>query len=542
MSRRIEIELTSSRDDGSWTWRAAGAREPRGALPGDLLPSGAKVGDVLRVDADFFVDGIEITAVLPPKGGRVEPERLEIIGAPVKDEQLVTSTLTSKSRDDGGRGPRRDRGDRPERGERRDRPEREKADRGERGDKRRPDGGRRERPAAAGDRPTRPERPDRPPRTPRPEREVDERPKPKRLRAGKAHRNALLESLPGEQRPVAEQLVLGGLPAVRQALDKQNEERKAAGESEVKAGPFLHMAEELLPKVRAAEWHDRAEAALADVDELDLRDLRSVVTASDAAGRDDESRQLASTLREALTTRVDKEHSAWLAELTTTLGDGRIVRALRISSRPPKAGAPLPKDLATKLTEATSAALTSDASPDRWAAVLDALAFAPVRRKVVPASLPATLADDLRQVIARLASRLPEIAHIFAVEADPTAARARPDRPKRAKKAAKRAPKKTPDRTAAAPAETVAEVESAPVEPAIEEAFAADPTPPDVAVTEADQVAAPEPVAGPEPVAEPEPVAAPEPVVLTPVVEVDSVEEAIGTGTIGVAPGASSDT
>ena len=29
---RIEIELTSSSDDGTWTWRAAGARLPRGAV------------------------------------------------------------------------------------------------------------------------------------------------------------------------------------------------------------------------------------------------------------------------------------------------------------------------------------------------------------------------------------------------------------------------------------------------------------------------------------------------------------------------------
>ena len=30
MSRRIEVELTSSRDDGTWTWRAAGAKQPAG--------------------------------------------------------------------------------------------------------------------------------------------------------------------------------------------------------------------------------------------------------------------------------------------------------------------------------------------------------------------------------------------------------------------------------------------------------------------------------------------------------------------------------
>ena len=57
MSRRIDVELTSRRDDGSWTWRAAGAKQPKGVLDGALLPQGATAGDVLRVDADFDVDG-----------------------------------------------------------------------------------------------------------------------------------------------------------------------------------------------------------------------------------------------------------------------------------------------------------------------------------------------------------------------------------------------------------------------------------------------------------------------------------------------------
>ena len=53
MSRRIEVELTSERPDGSWTWRAAGAREPKGELDGTLLPAGSKVGDVLKAEAEF---------------------------------------------------------------------------------------------------------------------------------------------------------------------------------------------------------------------------------------------------------------------------------------------------------------------------------------------------------------------------------------------------------------------------------------------------------------------------------------------------------
>jgi hypothetical protein len=68
MPRRIEVELTSARDDGTWTWRAAGARQPKGSLEGSLLYAGAKVGDVVRADADFDIDGITIISVLPPRG------------------------------------------------------------------------------------------------------------------------------------------------------------------------------------------------------------------------------------------------------------------------------------------------------------------------------------------------------------------------------------------------------------------------------------------------------------------------------------------
>ena len=44
MSRRIEVELTSRRDDGTWTWRAAGAREPKGLVDAALLPAEFSVG------------------------------------------------------------------------------------------------------------------------------------------------------------------------------------------------------------------------------------------------------------------------------------------------------------------------------------------------------------------------------------------------------------------------------------------------------------------------------------------------------------------
>jgi hypothetical protein len=422
MSRRIEIELTSSRDDGSWTWRAAGAREPRGTLEGPLVPGGAQVGDVLRAEIDGYLDQMSVVAVLPPRAPRREPERLELHSAG-SDRPLVTSTLVRERSDDrrppGRRGDRRERGERTERGGRGDRERREGPGRRERGER---DRGRSERdgrrPAGARQegRHERPERPAPPP--------IEAKPKPKRLRAGKVHRTALLEAVSPEQRPIAEQLLQGGIPSVRQAIEKQNEELRAEGKTEVKADQLLRVAEELRQRAAAAVWRDRAEAAIAAVDELDLRDLRSVVNAAGDAGRDEEARALAAQLREALANRVEKEQAAWLADLADTLRAGRVVRALRLSSRPPKAGAPIPGDLANQLVEAASAALTAETGQERWATVLDALAFSPIRRRVVPQSLPTKLSPQLRVTVARLGTRLPEIAHIFAIEPEESAGRA----------------------------------------------------------------------------------------------------------------------
>jgi hypothetical protein len=427
MSRRIDIELTSDKGDGSWTWRAAGAREPRGVVDGSLLPSGTKVGNVLRAEADIDLDGVTITAILTvPQKHRNEPERIELLGRPLADEQLVTSNVTARDKRD------RPRRERRESSERRERPPRD----GERRERQGRDGERRER----GPR----ERPER--RAPGPRAEEPPKPKPKRLRPARTHRSAVLESLPPEHRPIAEQVLQGDIPAVRQAIDDENAKRTAAGEPEINGTELLAIAERLRPQLRAAEWRDRAEAAMAIVDDLDLRDLRSVVVASDRAARDDDARKLAADLRDALARRVDEEHASWLAEIDEALTSGRTVRALRLSSRPPKAGAIFPPELSTRLADATSAALTADAVADRWAIVLDALAHSPVRTSVKPRSLPESPSDELLATVRKLASRLPEIAAQFGIEATPDAARPpRPPRPAR--------PPRPPQRPEATPPE-----------------------------------------------------------------------------------------
>src|SRR5205085_11541685 len=155
MARRIDIELTSARDDDTWTWRAAGARQPKGVLDAAILYDGARVGDVVRAEAEFEIDRILVTSVVPPKSARSEPERLEVIGPP-REAATVTSSLVPKRERSDDRRPRRDderRRDRDRDGERR----RRTAERGADGAAR-PE--QRERPG----RTTRPERPGRPAR------------------------------------------------------------------------------------------------------------------------------------------------------------------------------------------------------------------------------------------------------------------------------------------------------------------------------------------------------------------------------------------
>ncbi len=173
------------------------------------------------------------------------------------------------------------------------------------------------------------------------------------------------------------------------------------------------VGERLLPRLRSAEWRDNAEAAMAGIDEVDIRDLRKVVVAAENGAKDEESRELAEQLKTAVTARVDAEHTNWLNELNELLREGRTVRALRQSSRPPKAGAPLPADLQQKLTAAANASMTSETSPERWATVVDAVAFSPVRSQVTPEGLPAKVTDELRTTIRKVSKRVPDIAKLF---------------------------------------------------------------------------------------------------------------------------------
>jgi len=399
MSRRIDIELTSALTDGSWTWRAAGARVPKGVVDGSILPNDSSVGDELKVEVDQMLDGISILSVVKSR----EKQNRDLLQMLPSEEKFEAVIQTRAKRD---RSDRRDRDNK-------------------RGDGKRGKGGRRRDDSEGGGGAQRSERPrfDPPP-------EIPQRPKPKRLKPGKAHRNEVLASIPEEQRPIAE-LALQGMPAVRTRLADENKKLAAAGQPEMPEASVLKMAEELLPKLRLADWLDRAEAAQRQMENLDLRDLRSVVVAGDdpMVAREESTRVLADDLKSALAKKQSKELGLWLEDVDAALGVGRVIRALRLSSQPPKAGVMFPPDLARRLGTAATAALEPTDTSERWSAVLEAAAFSPIRTLVTPTTPPTVVTDDLRATALRLGPLLPQIALLLQVEVPTRAPRPKPLRP-----------------------------------------------------------------------------------------------------------------
>ncbi|MBJ82127.1 MAG: hypothetical protein CL462_04390 [Acidimicrobiaceae bacterium] len=405
MSRRIEVELTSQRDDGTWTWRAAGAKQPKGTLEGTVLYDGASVGDICRADADFEIDGIFVTAVSPPKGrsGRPDDERIEVLGSG-REFDAVTTQLARKGRSDKRKGGRRQQNEKAGKDDSKRKPKRQD-------DRRKP-----------ASRQTRKERP-----------EAPAKPKPKKLKPGRAHRKVLIDSLPEEQRVIAEQVSRGGIAAVRKEIEAQNARAVKEGVAEVRADALVALAESLLPQLKIAEWRDRADAALSSIEEVDIRDLRTVLVAAEDAARDEETRLLADQIRAGLNERLEKAQVEWHEEIRTALKEDRVVRALRLSSRPAKAGSPLPPDIAESLTNQANQALGGEVSQQRLGIVLEAIAFSPIRPYVAMAQVPSEPTKELLDIIRKIADRIPEIAARLGIE-----------RPEKGKGRKKRRPKRPP--------------------------------------------------------------------------------------------------
>jgi hypothetical protein len=413
MAHRIEVELTSQADESTWTWRAAGAKQPRGTVDAGLVPAGAGVGSVLRAEVETTLDGTTVLALLPGKAkteGR-KAQTIEIIGS-VQRGPDVNVVLAGKPR---GRrdGPTAD-GRRPSTR----RPGRERAP---------ADGASSRSRSANGGTTGEPER-GRGPSGPRRDRNrtTTRRDGPRRLTPSSTFRNAALATLRPEQLPVAEQLLRGGIPAVRHAIEEQNGRARAEGRPEVAPAPLLAMAEELLPLVNLAAWKDRASAARAAGKDVPLRELRSIVAAASTVTLDEEGSELVTALRTSLDQRVTALRDRWVDRITTSLDEGRVADAVRASVRPPEPAARLSAELAVRLATAAGQAMSADTPADQWLALLDVVVDSPVRRTVKPQGLPAGADESLLTAARSASGYVPELARLMGIPIPPPPGPRRP--------------------------------------------------------------------------------------------------------------------
>ena len=424
MSRRIEIEITSLNGDVA-TWRAAGAKLPKGVLSASLVPGGPVVGNIYRADVEQYMEGMEILSVTPPKAASpLDPrhERIELIPS-VKTGPDVVVTYAPKGRGAG----RRDRGpdERESRGTRRDagpgrrdglpssgRPSapREGAHRdGEPGDVAKRTGsssGPRERTGSSSgprgprtpDRAGRSERPTQPPMT-------------------TTHRNALLSTLSPEQLPVAEQLLRGGMPAVRTAVADQNKNATAQGRPTIDPATIDRIAEDLLGRTTLALWKDRASGAVGAGRELRLRDLRAVVTSAKTVSLDDEARAQLKELQVSLTARLEHLRTQWNERLEAAVTAKNVKEALSLVARPPDMSTRVSADMAAKVVSIVSEALTAEQDPTVWKDIVTLTIDTSIRRNVKPLGIPAD--ESCKALAIHNAGAIPELARLLGMKVPP---------------------------------------------------------------------------------------------------------------------------
>ncbi|MGB1650829.1 MAG: hypothetical protein ACPHEP_07365 [Acidimicrobiales bacterium] len=368
MPNRLDIEITSQSTESSYTWRSAGAKEPKGTIKASLLPSGVAIGDVLKVEADFMLDGIEITAVLPQKIKKGGPELLELLGTGTEAAGVTTSLVKKSS----NRKRRKDSRVGPKNKQAKDRKQ--------------------SRSSKA--------------KTERKDRKPYRSPRGKRLKPSKKYRNEYIESLPELQKPIAKELSGSTIPNLRRTIEKMD---LPEGFPEA----LLDYAENLNQQLKMAEWMDKATAVENNIENIDLQDFRSVVASSARWAKSSDSIAIKERLELKLNERIDQDHKKWLNSIEEALQEEKTVRALNLSSRSPKAGAQLPEAITTLLIEQANKALNAEATAHRWSIVAEAVAFSPVRQKITPDGLPTEISEELKQSIEKHGDRIPQIAKVF---------------------------------------------------------------------------------------------------------------------------------
>ena len=442
-------------------------------------PLASKIGSVLQADAEVELDGITILSVTTNKEKAEKSGLLDLMPSD-KPFEAVTQQLAKRERSDrGDRAPpsRRSRRRSPTAPRaatarlvamaRRRAPTAQPATVPARRSSRRRPSRRQHAPAIEGHAPsgavdrTSPRRPS-----------CRSDPKPKRLKPGRAHRNAVLADLPEEQRPVAERALQGGLPAVRQAVNEQNIRLEVGGQArDPRRGS-------------AVAWPSSCCRGCASPSGSTAPTRPRPTSTSSTCATCAASWPPVTTRWSPATSRPVPSPTSSKACARHQAGEraGPVVRRHRRRHRC-RSRHPCPQALVAAAQGRRSVPhrarqqagrlrrprnLTADALPDRWVAVLEAAAFSPVRTHVLPAPNPTQVNDELLATVKRVGPLLPQIAALFEIEVKPGCLRAQaaaPDPTRRAEESPGHQPPPrpkaaTPDRsvrpTPESPAETPA--------------------------------------------------------------------------------------
>jgi hypothetical protein len=207
------------------------------------------------------------------------------------------------------------------------------------------------------------------------------------------------------------------MPAVRSAVAEQNKNAEAQGRTPVNAEAIDRIATDLLSRSTLAMWKDRATGAIGAGKELRLRDLRAVVTSARTVTLDDEGRTQLKELQTSLNTRVEALRLEWTAKLEAALESGNVLEALRLSTRTPEISTRVSSDAAAKIALMASDALTAEANPVTWSAIVVAASDSPIRRLIKPTGIPEDASAHATAV--KFAGAIPELAKLLGMKVPP---------------------------------------------------------------------------------------------------------------------------
>ena len=220
-----------------------------------------------------------------------------------------------------------------------------------------------------------------------------------------------------EQLPVAEQLLRGGIPAVRAAVELQNKNASSQGRPTVDPTTIDRIAEDLLKTTNLALWKDRAGGAIGAGRELRLRDLRAVVTSAKTVSLDDEARTQLKELQGTLTARVEHLRTQWNEKLEAAITSKNVKEALGLVARPPDVSTRVSADAAGRVVALVSETLSAELDPKVWNEIVELTADTSIRRNVKPLGIPSD--ESSRSVAVHNAGAIPELAKLLGMKVPP---------------------------------------------------------------------------------------------------------------------------